>query len=359
MKKRILPFLAVALILSACEVEPVDSVESLSATEAKAKLTGKKDNAITFDTSCAPTQETDLIAGQNQYAGTVRVTKVDAETLEVVFQAAPGFCITETHLDVAADPSEFPVNGGGNPKIGNFEYQGSHYCEGQVVYTVPATGTYIAAHAVVKCIEEDPQSILSKLPETVSFCPSRDSRTWEDPAYWAFAFQTGLTGTYGGWCVDADSPLENGVCLEDVPLFPADENLPEGILEKPENLDALNWLLNQELIGTASSAGGLFTYGDFQVAVWNLVDNGICCLPSLGDYSEDRALELVNLALANGEGYTPGCGEYMGLILVPVDRQPVIFGYKLDCEAGECEETAWAEGCPFPGNSWATFFKYE
>ena len=359
MKKLFLTLLAGGLLLTSCETEPVGTAESLDGLAAKSKINDKSTNTFTFDTSCAATQETDLIAGKNMYAGTVSVTKLDDETLEVSFNAAPGFCITETHLHVAAEPGDFPVNGGGNPKIGNFDYQGSHNCEGQVVYTVPATGAYIAAHAVVKCVEEDPESILSKLPETVTFCPSRDSRTWEDPAYWAFEFQTGLTGTYGGWCVDSDSPLENGVCLQDVPLYPADENFPDGILEKPENLDALNWLLNQHLIGSESTSGGAYTYGDFQMAVWKLVDDGVCCLPSLGDYSDVRAMELVDLALANGDGFTPGCGEYMGLILVPADRQPVIFGYKLDCEAGECEETAWADGCPFPGNSWAMFFKYE
>jgi hypothetical protein len=100
------------------------------------------------------------------------------------------------------------------------------------------------------------------------------------------------------------------------------------------------------------------------MAIWELVEDVGCpqC-GGLGDASEDRAMEIVQLALANGEGYVPGCGEYMGIILLPENPDPesedeiqaLIMPYELKCGGAD---TVWADGCPFPGANWATYFYF-
>jgi hypothetical protein len=87
-------------------------------------------------------------------------------------------------------------------------------------------------------------------------------------------------------------------------------------------------------------------------------DNG-----SLKEWSQCRVDEIVTAAFASGEGFVPGCGEKLVLILAPVLRwqQPVIIWIDPPCEGGD--ETAWGGdyfGTPleFPGKNWAIYFAY-
>ena len=109
--------------------------------------------------------------------------------------------------------------------------------------------------------------------------------------------------------------------------------MPAGLVDKPYNLDLVNWLLNQSFVGEQSydtalggDAGnnglgeylGAFTYGDVQKAIWTLIENSTSD-NGIGTWSPDRANELVAAAIANGENYSPGCGDTVAVILQPVD----------------------------------------
>ena len=79
--------------------------------------------------------------------------------------------------------------------------------------------------------------------------------------------------------------------------------------------------------------------------------------------SQDVVLEprVRGQVLSIGEGFVPGCGQVMGIILDPVDwRQPVIVWIPVPCTE---DETAWGGdffGTPmdFPGSNWAIYFAY-
>jgi hypothetical protein len=97
-----------------------------------------------------------LVAGQNQIVGWVFVDN-DASALTITFETRYdlGFCLNETNLHVADSLAGIPQTSSGNPKVGQFDYQGTHSCVGQVTYIVPLDGwtpgtqLFIAAHAVV------------------------------------------------------------------------------------------------------------------------------------------------------------------------------------------------------------------
>lgn len=188
-------------------------------------------------------------------------------------------------------------------------------------------------------------NLLPQLPEQVNACTTAKGVNANNAYFDLTISDTELAGDYASWCVDQDATLEAGQCfLADV--YSSYDVLPEGVFEKPENFDLVNWLYNQNLIGTASSNGELFTFGDFQRAIWYLVDDSNCqlCL-YLGDWDEERALEMVELAFANGEGYEPGPGEKLIIILVPTDgKQSVFIPYELECEPEPTCETAFARG---------------
>jgi|GEM_PF-1497108 len=98
---------------------------------------------------------TDLIAGQHTDVGEVIVTH-DLLNIYVTYVISePGWCITETHMHVAAEASGIPQTKKGNPKVGHFEYSGQHDCITEYTYTVPiqwnaGVEVVVAAHAVVK-----------------------------------------------------------------------------------------------------------------------------------------------------------------------------------------------------------------
>ncbi|MDG1572756.1 hypothetical protein OZ410_10550 [Robiginitalea sp. M366] len=302
-----------------------------------------------------------LIAGQNTVVGTVSVSE-EAGMYTVTYEITEGdWAIVEWHLQVEEDPQDFPHNQSGNPKIGNFEFYGEEDGATSVTVQVPASeGTWFAAHAVVDCgAPSTPEEFVAALPETVDFCTSAQGPT----AYLNISVDGGLlTGDYGAWCIDNDKSITLNSCHEGAAVYASTEELPEGLFEYPENFDLVNYLLNQGIVGTDSPNGlGTYTYGDLQFAIWYLIDdveNADGSGYSLGAFDAGRVQELVAMATANGEGFTPGCGDLVGVALIPNENvQPLLVPVPIECS--DCEETAWAEGCDFPGNSWAMYFQFD
>jgi len=110
------------------------------------------------------TIETDLIADFDEYLDIGNITVYnDADSLFVEFEVFDGWQLNETHVDVAVDDDgngipDFPINKGGNPKIGKFDYKNeTHYLyPNTTTFTFAITKTwstgeivYIASHAEV------------------------------------------------------------------------------------------------------------------------------------------------------------------------------------------------------------------
>lgn len=359
MKKLTLAVFAIfAFTFFSCEVEPAGG-ENLEAIAGKGKIkAAKNDNSPQFDFSeeCLKS-EAILYAGQTIEVGKVTVSQSEGNYVITYEITNDEWCITETHLSVVTAPEYFPINNAGNPKNGNFEYSNEFACEKTVTYEVPfEKGPYIAAHAVVECASSSPETIAANLPETVEFCTVNQG----PDAYLNITIaEGGLAGNYGSWCIDNDSPISLNNCYT-ANVYSLNDELPEGAFEYPENFDLVNWLLNQNIVGELSpSSNEAYTYGDLQFAIWKLLDDiedEDCEECSLGSFTPDHVSELVVLAQENGEGFAAECGAVTGVILIPEGVQPLIIPTPLECNS--CEETAWADGCPFPGNNWATYFEY-
>jgi len=112
------------------------------------------------------------------------------------------------------------------------------------------------------------------------------------------------------------------------------------MVENPDHLDLVNWIINQDYVGEAAPDGlGTYTYGDVQRAIWTLVEDGNST-SGLGAYSQARVDVIVAQATANGEGFVPGCGQFVAVILQPVEpgdaqvtiAQVTIAGVGVPCE---------------------------
>jgi hypothetical protein len=144
------------------------------------------------------------------------------------------------------------------------------------------------------------------------------------PAYFpevTVSGETILDGVYPGWCIDTDTHIERLTLYCDAAVY---SSLPEGMVEYPENFDLVLWILNQDYVGKDSTCNGTYTYGDVQRAIWALIDDVNSVTPILRAWDQCRVNEILAAADAGGEGYEPGYGEYMWIILAADNTQPVI-----------------------------------
>lgn len=322
----------------------------------------------------------ELVAGQYNVVGTVCIESVTDSLIITYNVTETDWSITETHLAVVNNPSEFPRTRNGNPKVGHFPYGGYHNNVGFVRIAVPTAGlnslVYIGAHAVVDFC--DPNSgtpvLCPELPESDSMTPFWTPAGSDKIIKMDFA----TLGTYYGWCVDATRELKPHLGAREVKFFCTyDQSFPTctTFIERPENLDLINWIINHR-----DPTWGRNTV---QAAIWQLINpsgTGVNWQdPNAPDYfwnNPTQREQIVALAMANGEGYTPDCGEKVLIIAYgpgtdPCDpiRQVVVFEKEVECIPVCDSETAWGfpfvNGQPVPGKSalfgsqWARYFSYQ
>lgn len=309
---------------------------------------------------------TDLLAGQTQDVGEVRVWN-DGTNLHVEYEVdLVGWYLVETHLAVGDSSGDIPQTKKGNPIPGKFDYKHHDIYDVTDEYVIPLADfgfevgddIAIAAHAVVQTIggcETDLGALEAALPDQVLMLlafPGGDStvNVW-------ISSGTYILGPFDGFCIDTDLAI-----LSQIPyianVYSSYETLPAGLVEFPENLDLVNYILNQGWYGQSSPSGGTYTYGDIQRAIWALLDDNQSTI-GLGPWSQERVDEILADAYANGEGFIPGCGEYIGIILEPFfGQQPLQPIIVLIPFYGFIDETAWADGTDFSGKNWATYFTY-
>ncbi len=146
-------------------------------------------------------------------------------------------------------------------------------------------------------------------------------------------FQVDITDATGllsgadliGYCVDfSDNLLLFQDLTADVYSSYADPaDIPDGIIANEDNLDLVNWIINQDYRGQVSATTGEnFTDAQIQAAIWNLTDDREVNPDNdpVLDELEMTAQEIIDAALANGEDYVPtGAGDYFAVLINPVD----------------------------------------
>jgi hypothetical protein len=169
-----------------------------------------------------------------------------------------------------------------------------------------------------------------------------------------------LDGVYDSWCIDIDNVIYSNNPYP-AGVYSSYEDLPPGMVEYPENLVFVNWVINQEFIGKTSPGGfGTYTWGDIQVAIWTLIEDD----PpgAVGLFSWDRVNEIVTGAYAGGEDFSPGCGEHVAVIIVPEGGAQVVITQvtliEVEVPCNTIDESAWGEGIEFTRKNWAMYFIY-
>ena len=341
-----------------CQDEPLNSEQNVLEDDSFSKQSTAN---FDFDCDTPPADEVILYAGQTIDVGTVKVEEDGSGNYNITYNITnPDYCLTQTHLSVVEYRNDFPMTKKGNPIPGQFEYSESHDCVTSYTYNVPIEGrTYIAAHAVVNCISDvETEGFEATLPDEVEVCVTDKGEDAIDSYFnITIAPDNSLSGDYDAWCVDLDTRLNDEDCFTG-DVYSSYEILPEGKFEYPENFGAVNWLMNQTIIGVdAGGELGNYTFGDIQIAIWKLIDGNVCSACSnTGPKNFERVDILVAMSLVHTD-FVPSCGEDVVIIIVPNDgKQPIFITIPAPC--GDCEETAMGAGCDFPGNNWFTYFEY-
>lgn len=361
-----------AFVLFSCENQAVTDDDML-----KAKTTSYID-VDDLEDGCSAS--VDLIAAQHYYAGQVNVTKC-GDGIKVQFVTENSWILTEVHVDVQNDPNDFPMTNSGNPKVGNFYWNVSFDpSENKTVYEtdcIPVADgdIYVAAHAVV-CggmvdgVVPDYEALCESIPE---FAKMENQGLNGSISYNKLnVYDSGdeeFDGIYNGWCI------EQGVHLYTWEDYEVKLLCSLGDLSELEgriiitNFDLINFILNQNYIGYVPEGLGAITVADVQMAIWELVMGAEWTYD--GDFgSSDERVDWILAQAAGHEGYMPGCGGVISVILLPTEiieqaagkTRPVeevqltLITIPVPCYGG-CE-TAWGKGYGFPGNQWAMFFEY-
>lgn len=365
----IIPLLATLFI--SCEKNSDFSIRT------SGKMTVNDLNMISYVSQpiCGGDLHADLFAGKDTKVGEVIVT-LKGSLLFVEYKALDGWAFSETHLSVTNSLGEVPTNKGGNPMIGLFNYQSNH--EPAVtgyVYANIAAGNgeeiYILAQAEVNPVLEwktNLESFNGSLPETAIM-----KVAYPYPGSTSY-FKTTITnggildGTFNGWCVDVNNVIYDGTDYPVNVISSYDPGFSSlGLVEKPENMDIVNWIINQNYPGKTAPDLTIYTYGDVQRAIWELVEDN----PSesgLGEWSQVRVESILEEAAASGTNFEPQCGDKVALILNGADiTQPfqvTIAQVYLTEFPSACQpvcgpaETAWAAGYDFGGSNWAKYFTF-
>jgi len=329
--------------------------------------------------NCGGTLTTDLIAGKNTKVGVITVTK-EGDFLNVRYEIeGNGWVISETHLSVTTSLAEVPAGDGKNPIPGLFEYNENHfpYVRTYTYTNIPVEGDqmqYILTHASVKKVTgwvADLPGISTILPDYVQMAVNYPYAG--APSYFTTTVTGGslLDGTYEGWCVDLGNVINSGTNYTAKVVSSYDSQISTlNLVDKPENLEKVNWIINQNFVGQLAAGGGVITYGDVQRAIWTLVDNEIST-NGLGTWTQTHVDEILMGANVGGIDFVPACGERVAVILVPVDVngntlnvQVTIAQVTVITIPGTCTpvvsygETAWGAGPDFGGPNWAKYFTF-
>ena len=182
-----------------------------------------------------------------------------------------------------------------------------------VTYTITLTNELVGYGNIV----EGPLEMKLKHPAT------------NEAAYFGFEVKiNGITDFFNGWCVDLDHQISTNQWLNGY-LISSYSKDAWTYVDKPENIDMLNYIINHYSGGQDS-----YKWEDIQKAIWYFIDDNPESLTT-------KAQQIVADALANGAGFVPSCGDVIAAIIVPDgSRQVTIIEVPMPCDPIKLVNTA-------------------
>lgn len=231
-----------------------------------------------------------LIAGQNENVGRVYLDWGD-DALDVTYAIEDiEWWISEVHFGWFNEPEGYAIPGQMQVKfdqlhtqVVQFSVPRDEICPNKADGSKCTCPCYFAAHAVVKrtvgCDDEkriyDPDFVLPKYASFAAYLGGAGAQ------YRLEVRSDGiLNGNgYNGWCLDRQAKVYSGR-WHDAFVVSDWEDL-DGIVDRPENMDLVEWIVAQRMVGTRTYCGQIVKRYHVQNAIWNLVDDpqiGLGCV---------------------------------------------------------------------------------
>jgi len=142
-------------------------------------------------------------------------------------------------------------------------------------------------------------------------------------------------GSYSGFCVDIDhfiSPNVNYNKMKMISSYTGDNEIITRLVDKPENLDLVNYLLNQDY----SSIGA--TGNELQAVIWTLIDDKLPKSSSSLSWDQTIVDQILTSVWTNGENFVPDCDDKIMVIFDPGNEkeQVVFMGFPVDLIQDVC-----------------------
>jgi hypothetical protein len=127
-----------------------------------------------------------------------------------------------------------------------------------------------------------------------------------------------LNGIFKDWCADPVRHITPGIPYTVDVYSSAGATIPQGVLNIPQNLPLVNYLLNQNLVGKTAPDGHQITFGDVQEAIWILLASGPGTSPPGVTFIKSHVDQMISDA-QNHKDFVPGVGQLIAVILRPVN----------------------------------------
>ena len=138
-----------------------------------------------------------------------------------------------------------------------------------------------------------------------------------------------LKGSYPGWCADWARQIEDDIPYNIKFYSSYNDNIPAGIVDRPENLKQVNWIANQNFAGkTAPGDLGVYTAGDVQLAIWTLIDDSFQT-STVGPFSQARVDHIVAQANQHGANFYPTCKQEVVIVIDSGTPQSTLIEVKI------------------------------
>lgn len=171
------------------------------------------------------------------------------------------------------------------------------------------------------------------IPASVQYTVSSTDTLGTEATYFEVTVSggTALDGIHDAWCLVENAGVDPSSKTAYTATPICSTTSLNGVVDHPENLGQVNWILNQHL---TTLAGGDYSYVAVQHAIWKLLN----ATYDQGNISARLIAQrdaIVTLASAHA-GYVPGCGELAGIVLPGVDAlgtpaQPLLIGAPISC----------------------------
>lgn len=265
------------------------------------------------DGSIAETSEVDLILDGNS-VGRLSLA-LQRDSLFISYVLNPDIIVTGLKFHVSTSKENLP-SADGKLDMVNFQFSKKDLSmplskiTGSGKYKGPIFFVFFCKVSFTTPINED----------EVADAKIRSKHDITDASYFkAFVSTDNSEEEFLAYCLQGDQSMDTSYVHQVKRLcsLTKDKTLLSSTVDAPDNLDLVNWILNQDPSKWVRSDGAPANGADRQMAIWKLIEKtgNPTGVNIAGQFDPATVNKIVNDAKANGNNFRPSCGDKVLYVL--------------------------------------------